>query len=123
MDKKMRIILKLLGLLILCAFMSGCRMLPIFQRTPVPLETVTPQLSLNQVTDIPTLPPVTATPTLSMGEAVNYVAPGDIFTQVTAHQPYRSQIITCYVHDHFFRVGNIFLTGIPGTDVISQHVF
>ena len=70
MDKKMRIILKLLGLLILCAFMSGCRMLPIFQRTPVPLETVTPQLSLNQVTDIPTLPPVTATPTLSMGEAV-----------------------------------------------------
>lgn len=84
MDKKMRIILKLLGLLILCTFMSGCRMLPIFQRTPVPLETVTPQLSLNQVTDIPTLPPVTATPTLSMGEAVNYVAPGDIFTQVTA---------------------------------------
>ena len=59
-------------------------MLPIFQRTPIPLETPTPQLSLNQVTDIPTLPPVTVTPTLSLGESVNYLAPGDIFTQVTA---------------------------------------
>ena len=80
----MRIILRFLGFLILCSFLSGCSMLPIFQRTPIPLETPTPQLSLNQVTDIPTLPPVTVTPTLSLGESVNYLAPGDIFTQVTA---------------------------------------
>ena len=57
-------------------------MLPVFQMTPVPLETATPQLGLNQVTEIPTLPPVTATPTPSMGNLVNYVKPGDIFIQV-----------------------------------------
>ena len=45
-------------------------MLPILQRTPLPLETATPKLSLNQVTDIPTLPPVTATPTLSLQDSV-----------------------------------------------------
>lgn len=57
-------------------------MLPIFQRTPVPLETPTPQLSLNQVPEIPTLPPITPTPTLSSEQSVRYEAPGDIFTQV-----------------------------------------
>lgn len=83
----MRIVKNILKQIIpffLCLFLSGCGMLPIFQRTPLPLETATPQLSLNQVTDIPTLPPVTATPTLSAGEAVNYSDPGDIFNQVTA---------------------------------------
>lgn len=70
--------------ILLCLFLSGCSMLPVLQRTPLPLETATPQLSLNQVTDIPTLPPVTATPTLSAGQSVNYRAPGDIFTQVTS---------------------------------------
>ena len=57
--------------------------MPIFQMTPVPLETETPQLSLYQVTDIPTLPPATLTPTLSAPESVNFQAPGDIFIQVT----------------------------------------
>lgn len=75
--------LKISGVMVLCSFLSACQMLPIFQRTPIPLETATPQLSLNQVTDIPTLPPVTATPTLSPQQSVNYKAPGDIFNQVT----------------------------------------
>ena len=57
-------------------------MLPVFRMTPMPLETETPQLSLNQVTDIPTLPPVTPTPTPSIGSFVNYSDPGDIFLQV-----------------------------------------
>ena len=62
--------------------LSGCQMLPIFQLTPVPLETPTPQLSLNQVPEIPTLPPVTPTATLSAAQSVSYEDPGDIFTQV-----------------------------------------
>ena len=70
--------------LFLCFILSGCGMLPILQRTPLPLETATPKLSLNQVTDIPTLPPVTATPTLSLQDSVRYRDPGDIFNQVTA---------------------------------------
>ena len=64
--------------------LPGCRMIGIFQMTPLPLETETPQLKLNQVTDIPTLPPVTATPTLPIGAMVRYMDPGDIFTQVKA---------------------------------------
>ena len=62
MEKNFRfyLLVILLGLIL-----SGCQMLPVFQITPVPLETETPQLSLNQITDIPTLPPVTATPTPS----------------------------------------------------------
>ncbi|MBR6090710.1 MAG: hypothetical protein IKP86_12305 [Anaerolineaceae bacterium] len=70
-------------ILFACLFISGCGILPVFQRTPLPLETATPRLSLNQVTDIPTLPPVTPTPTLSDNESVRYEAPSDIFTQVT----------------------------------------
>ena len=64
--------------------LSGCKMLPIFQLTPVPLETPTPQLSLNQVPEIPTLQPVTPTATLSAAQSVHYEDPGDIFTQVRA---------------------------------------
>ncbi len=67
-----------------CMLLSGCQMLPIFQLTPVPLETPTPQLSLNQVPEIPTLPPVTPTATLSAAQSVRYENPGDIFTQVHA---------------------------------------
>lgn len=79
MEKNFRfyLLVILLGLIL-----SGCQMLPVFQITPVPLETETPQLSLNQITDIPTLPPVTSTPTPSVGSFVNYVEPGDIFIQV-----------------------------------------
>ena len=79
MEKNFRfyLLMILLGLVL-----SGCQMLPVFQITPVPLETETPQLSLNRVTDIPTLPPVTPTPTPSAGSLVNYVEPGDIFIQV-----------------------------------------
>jgi len=84
MKNKLRTLLITGMVVFACCILSGCGMLPILQRTPMPLETVTPQLSLNQVTDIPTLPPVTPTPTLSSGELVNYQAPGDIFNQVTA---------------------------------------
>lgn len=66
-----------------CLFFTGCQMLPMFHITPIPLETETPQLSLNQVTDIPTLPPVTPTPTLSEERSVRYEDPNDIFLQVT----------------------------------------
>ena len=83
MSKKTAISLKLLGAILLCSLLSGCQLMPILQRTPIPLETETPQLSLYQVTDIPTLPPATLTPTLSVHESINFQAPGDIFIQVT----------------------------------------
>lgn len=77
-------------------------MLPIFQRTPVPLETPTPQLSLNQVPEIPTLPPVTPTPTLSAAQSVRYQDPGDIFNQVTEERlpdkPYQQVVIFGSIH-------------------------
>ena len=83
-------------------FLSGCQMLPIFQRTPIPLETPTPQLSLNQVPEIPTLPPVTPTPTLSAAQSVRYEAPGDIFNQVTEEKlpdkPFQQVVLFGSVH-------------------------
>ncbi len=62
---------------------SGCQIIDMFSATPVPLEVSTPQLGLNQVTEIPTLPIVTSTPTPSVGSSVDYVPPDDIFIQVT----------------------------------------
>ncbi len=54
-----------------------------FSITPVPFETSTPQLSLNQITEIPTLPAITATPTLSAGASIEYEPPEDIFIKVS----------------------------------------
>ena len=69
-------------ILMICLTLSGCQMLPVFQHTPLPLETATPQLSLNQVAELPTLPPIEPTPTLSEAQSVRYEGPGDIFVQV-----------------------------------------
>ena len=77
-----KIILVSFFIAILGTLLSGCQMLPLFQLTPVPLETKTPQLSLNQITEIPTLPPITPTPTLPASSRINYSEPGDIFNQV-----------------------------------------
>lgn len=62
---------------------SGCQIVDVFQYTPVPLETATPKLSLNQVTEIPTLPIVTPTSTPQISESVRYTDPSDIFLAIT----------------------------------------
>ena len=62
---------------------SGCRMTEVLRITPAPLESPTPKLQLNQVTDIPTLPVVTPTSTPQIGSYVRYEDPSDIFTRVT----------------------------------------
>ncbi len=72
--------------ILLCMLGSGCQVVDMFNMfniTPLPLESATPQISLNQVTDIPTLPVTTSTPTPSAGASVNYEEPTDIFLQVT----------------------------------------
>ncbi len=71
------LVILLLGLL--C---SGCQITNMFAVTPPPQESTTPQLGLDQVTEIPTLPMITSTPTPSVGSSVNYTAPSDIFIQV-----------------------------------------
>ena len=63
---------------------SGCRMTEVLRITPAPLESPTPKLQLNQVTDIPTLPVITPTSTPQIGSYVLYEDPSDIFTRVTS---------------------------------------
>ncbi len=80
---KRRLFLSILYILLFVTVLSGCQVISVFQYTPVPLETPTPKLSLNQVTDIPTLPVITPTSTPQAGETVRYTDPSDIFLAVT----------------------------------------
>lgn len=73
----------LLGAILFCLAFSGCQVIEMFQVTSMPLETATPELRLNQVTDIPTLPAITPTSTPQIGAYVQYEDPSDIFTRVT----------------------------------------
>ena len=82
MNQRLKIILSVLAAVLFSLGLSGCRMTGMLQITPVPLETATPKISLNQVTSIPTLPYVTPSPTPPIGDSVRYQDPSDIFLKV-----------------------------------------
>lgn len=83
MKKRHRFICFILMVILSVLFANGCQVLDMFRVTPPPPAVTTPQLELNQITEIPTLPVVTATPTQSVVSSINYEAPEDIFLKVS----------------------------------------
>ncbi len=96
--KKLLFALVLISVSGLCA---GCQIVKSFQATPLPLESATPEISLDRVTDIPTLPPLTPTPTLPVGENIRYRAEQNIFEEVSSEiipdRSYSQAVIRGYV--------------------------
>ncbi len=96
-----KIISLALVLAAICGLSTGCQIIKSFQATPMPLETAVPAISLDRVTDIPTLPPVTPTPTLPVGENVRYLTAQDIFEEVPSEivpaRSYEQAVLRGYV--------------------------
>ena len=112
-------------LLALTLLLSGCQMIQVFQATPVPLETPTPRLSLYRITEIPTLPPITPTPTPAVGDQVRYTDPDDIFLKVTAEQlpdkPFQPVVIFGSVGDPIIETDDWGNTVVSAGFMLDHH--
>ena len=110
---------------LLLPVLSGCQIIEVFQATPVPLETPTPRLSLYRITEIPTLQPFTATPTLAVGDQVRYTDPDDVFLKVTEEQlpdrPFQSVIIFGTVGDPYIETDEWGMVRSTGGFQLNHH--